>query len=494
MRLIAASPMIAGNQRAPAEADARARPDLSGRWVEAFFLIQMLCQVLLLVPGLAPARMFIRVAAFGVSLAFLLAFAPRHRRHPAFWPAAAAVVLVFLGVLHPNTGSLTAAVGQAALYAAILAPLVWVAGVHVDEHVLRGVMVLLWGFHTLSAAAGAAQVMLPGGPLTPQVSPVIAGQGEDYVESLKITLAGGTSVFRPMGLTDQPGGAATSGFYVVLLALGLWTTERQNPWVRLAYLGSMPLALFCLYLSQMRGMMVMTAVCAAAFIAVLAFKGDGRRAATLGAVLATMIALSLAWAISVGGQSVTNRLASLVADDPSQVYYANRGHFLQRTITDLLPRFPLGAGMGRWGMMHYYFGDKTAPAERGEIWAEIQWTGWLLDGGVPLVLLYCAAIAAAFWVAGRVAMRCGGVLGVLGAMVFAYDLGALAMTFNYPLFIGQSGLEFWIINACLYAAWVGRARVTKMIVVERIVERVSRQRAKPALPGLVGAPTEGVHQ
>ena len=47
-------------------------------------------------------------------------------------------------------------------------------------------------------------------------------------------------------------------------------------------------------------------------------------------------------------------------------------------------------------------------------------------------------------------------LGLMGAMVFAYDVGALAMTFNYPLFIGQSGLEFWIINACLFAAWNAR--------------------------------------
>jgi hypothetical protein len=98
-------------------------------------------------------------------------------------------------------------------------------------------------------------------------------------------------------------------------------------------------------------------------------------------------------------------------------------------------------------------------------------------------------------VAGRVALRCGGLLGVLGAMVFAYDLGALAMTFNYPLFIGQSGLEFWIINGCLYGAWVVRERLMKKVVVEEIIKEVSRKPTKPraALPGLVGAPTEGVH-
>ena len=51
---------------------------------------------------------------------------------------------------------------------------------------------------------------------------------------------------------------------------------------------------------------------------------------------------------------------------------------------------------------------------------------------------------------------------VLIYVVFAYDVGALAMTFNYPLFIGQSGLEFWILNACLFAAWnAARGRPTR---------------------------------
>ena len=40
----------------------------------------------------------------------------------------------------------------------------------------------------------------------------------------------------------------------------------------------------------------------------------------------------------------------------------------------------------------------------------------------------------------------------LGAVVFAYDVGALAITFNYPLFIGQGGMEFWLLNAALFTA------------------------------------------
>jgi hypothetical protein len=38
------------------------------------------------------------------------------------------------------------------------------------------------------------------------------------------------------------------------------------------------------------------------------------------------------------------------------------------------------------------------------------------------------------------------------AMLFGYDIGAIANTFAYPVFIGQSGLEFWLFNALLYSA------------------------------------------
>jgi hypothetical protein len=255
-----------------------------------------------------------------------------------------------------------------------------------------------------------------------------------------------------------------AGFYVVLLGMGLWSGER-NHWLKPAYLLSMPVALFCLYLSQMRSILVMTGVCAVAFIGLLALRGEVRRVAGLGAALVAVVLVSFAWAAWVGGETVTKRLSTLVDDKPGEVYYSNRGHFLDDTIHVLLPKYPLGAGLGRWGMMYYYFADKT-DAARGEVWAEIQWTGWLLDGGAPLIVLFCAALLAAFWVAGRAAMSRSEAIGAFGAMVFAYDVGALAMTFNYPIFISQSGMEFWVLNACLYAVWWG-ARVRWVVVPRR---------------------------
>lgn len=458
----------------------------TGRWVEAFFGFQIACQLALILPGLGPARMIVRVAAFGASLGLLMLCRPTFRKHPAGWPALGVMALMAVSVLHPTTNTLTAGLAQAALYAAILAPLAWVSGIRIDEAGLRRILLLLWGFHTASALVGVVQVTFPGA-LTPQVSSVVAGQGDWYVEDMKITLANGARVFRPMGLSDYPGGAAMAGFYVVLLGLGLWTSER-NHWLKLAYLASMPAAMFCLYLSQMRSVLVMTGVCAVAFIGLLAIRGEGRRVASLAATLAGVVAVSFPWAVWVGGEAATKRLASLIEDKPGEVYYSNRGHFLDETVNVLLPKYPVGAGLGRWGMMCYYFGAKDDP-EHGEIWAEIQWTGWVLDGGVPLVLLYCAAMGAAFVVAGRIALdRSSGALGLMGAMVFAYDVGALAMTFNYPLFIGQSGLEFWILNACLYAAW-GARRVRWVRVVHDVGRRMvsaKPQAAKRPEPSVAG--------
>jgi len=37
-------------------------------------------------------------------------------------------------------------------------------------------------------------------------------------------------------------------------------------------------------------------------------------------------------------------------------------------------------------------------------------------------------------------------------LIFAYDIGAVAITFNYPLFMSQGGMEFWLLNAVLFAA------------------------------------------
>jgi hypothetical protein len=161
---------------------------------------------------------------------------------------------------------------------------------------------------------------------------------------------------------------------------------------------------------------------------------------------------SFIWAVGIGGDSVIRRTNSLVEDSPDKVYYSNRGHFLEDTIFNLLPQFPMGAGLGRWGMMNAYFGDNSDP-NRGSLWAEIQWTAWLYDGGLALIVTSSGAVAVTCIVAWRFAIsRRRGPVPFWAALILAYDIGTVALSFNYPIFVSGGGIEFWLLNALLFSA------------------------------------------
>ena len=44
-------------------------------------------------------------------------------------------------------------------------------------------------------------------------------------------------------------------------------------------------------------------------------------------------------------------------------------------------------------------------------------------------------------------------LDVLGAAPIETATGALALTFSYPFFMSQPGMEFWLLNAALFSAF-----------------------------------------
>jgi len=407
-------------------------------------------QLALLIPMLGPVRMLVRMAVFGVSVIFLAVLPGKGRWHPAARPALCVLAIIGLSLFHPRTNTMLAGTAQAALYLSTLAPLFWVPRLRIDPAALRRILLILWAFHTVSAGFGVLQVYFPG-RFQPNLSAMIVGQGQGYVNQLQMTTASGERVLRPMGLTDTPGGAAIAGFYAVLLGLGLTLTERRG-WLQLVCFGSMVLGMACLYLAQVRSVLLMLAFCVVAFCGMLAWRGERGRLAALSGLLTVVVLVGFSWAVSLGGASVTNRWATLIQDRPGKIYYRNRGILLEQTVQELLPQYPLGAGLGRWGMMNLYFGDNSDP-ERACLWAELQWTGWILDGGVPLLLAYVAALALAFRTALQIAfLRTAGKLWIWGGVLLAYNLGAFAITFSYSFFVGQGGLEFWLLNAVLFGA------------------------------------------
>ncbi|HEY7769711.1 MAG TPA: hypothetical protein VIB55_16195 [Longimicrobium sp.] len=431
---------------------ARRRPRQPFPWVPAFIVFQLACQ-LMLISGLAGVRVLVRMAAFGASLALLALLRGRGSAHPARGPAIFVFAILGVCIFHPETSSSAAGIAQVGLYGAVIAPLFWVPRLTaIDIRALRQTVMVLWAFHTFSAAIGVVQVYRPG-TLQPPLSTVVQSKGKGYVESLKITTATGQRVFRPMGLTDVPGGAAVSGLYAVLLGVGFFLT-RRTPLALGASLASIVLGAACLYLSQVRSLAVMTGISLLAVGAVLVWRKDVKRLSMLGFGVIGMLLLGYVMAVNMAGAAVTNRMASLVQARPTQVYYDNRGRFLEDALMKTLPAAPFGEGLGHWGMTATYFGG-SGPGKN--IWVEIQWAGWIVDGGAPLLFTYLLAVGVCLIATWRIARaRPPGPeahdLPFWAAIVMAYSVGALALTFSYPIFVSQSGMEFWLLNATLFAA------------------------------------------
>ena len=118
--------------------------------------------------------------------------------------------------------------------------------------------------------------------------------------------------------------------------------------------------------------------------------------------------------------------------------------FIRYTLSELLYQFPLGAGLGRWGMMHVYFGDPTL-WQAPPIHVEVQLTGWLLDGGVPLWLLYggrCRRGSASTAIA-RLFVRRHPRAQDIATIVLCLQLTIVCLCLTGPVFNTQLGILFW---------------------------------------------------
>jgi hypothetical protein len=430
--------------------------------VELMFALGFVCQVALLSGSIGQVRVLVRMAVFGTSLALACALRGRGKPSPAVKPARLVLAIVGLAFFNPNGNTLAASAAQIGMYVAILGPLFWVQRLSIDMSNLRRVLLMIWIFQSISAVVGILQVDFPG-HFAPAISTIILNQGRSYVRGLEFQNANGQLVFRAMGLSDVPGGAALAGTYAALFGAAFMLTWRRWP-ARIVAIGSMVVGLAAIFLSHVRVALVTLVICAAVLTIVLAIRRIWVRttnrawrryeAGTLTrllAVLGVVAFFGFSWAIAVGGNGVAARFATLTASDPGTVYHQNRGRFIEYSINELLPQYPLGAGLGRWGMMNHYFGDNS-DSNSSMIWAEEQITAWLLDGGVPLIIVYLWAIVTAILFAYRLSLaQIDPELAIMAAVICAYDVGALATCLDGPFFGSQSGMEFWMLNAVLFA-------------------------------------------
>jgi hypothetical protein len=443
---------------APAGEVAPPRPRwASSRLVTGFICLQIGCQLALLVEAISAVRVVIRILAFGISLALLALVPGRRLQHPAVPFLLASTAITALNMFHPQTSGVLAGAAQLGIQLAILGPLFWVTRLRIDAATFRRTLALLFLFNAASAAMGVLQVSFPGS-FQPAMSTAIESMGETYTRSLQFETADGVRVFRPFGLTDVPGGAATGAFYAVLLGTGFLISSRRGL-VKVLSLGGIFVGIVSLYLCQVRAIAAMLVVCLVAMAGVLVLSGRLLRLTKLLVVVGGLAVLAIGWAVTVGGDAVVARWSTLFERDAGEVYYSNRGYFLEGTLKYFVPEYPLGAGLGRYGMASAYFGSRGDPSSP-PLWAEIQWTAWVFDGGVLVMLLYpLALLVTTFW-AFRLALRRqdDGEFWLWGTIIFAYDLGAIALTFSYPFFMSQAGMEFWLLNAALFGAFFHASR------------------------------------
>lgn len=426
----------------------RARGVIPWGFPEAFVISQTFLPALLYLPGTQSIRLWLRVAPFLISLAafgwWLMREHDEREMHPATPWIAGVMGLLTIMLFHPTTASLMGGLAHLAVYLAVLAPVFWApALVRSPEHLARllGLILICSGANAL---VGVLQVYDPDRWMPAELSRVIT----DGAMGLgPVTYAGpdGRIIIRPPGLFDTPGAVAGPAMFAALLG-AVFGLSALPVWQRAAAFAFSAAGVAAIYLSQVRVSLVVLVLMCAAYVFVLLRQGRTGKASTFGILAGSVLVGAFTLAVALGGTSISERVFTLFGDDPLEVYYRARGLQLDYTLSELMYQFPLGAGLGRWGMAAGYF----ASGPVSTIWAEIQVTGWVIDGGIPMLVLYIGALVITSLQAFRLSASPHPRVAACAAVVFGANLGIAIMTLSFTPFVTQIGLQYWFLAGALH--------------------------------------------
>jgi hypothetical protein len=422
-------------------------------WPELFIAVQLLWGVVLFLPDVQGYRTYVRALPYVVSGASLMYYFRRETGEPlprcTKW-LLITFALLLLNLLHPTT-HLTAGVAQIVFQISIAAPAFWMARAVESQRRLAVLLWVLFLSSLLAAAVGILQVYFPDTFLPSEFSVLARTLNPDTISSLTYVGADGRTIIRPPGLSDNPGGAAVAGMMAMILGLTMVMQRDQRWYLRFVCLVGGAIGMTVLLLTHVRSLALLAAA-SITFCVVLRFRQGRVMNGAIGAIAGfAVIVGAYLWAVSVGGDAVTDRFRGLVGDGFFRTFDENRGLFIRYTLTELLYEFPLGAGAGRWGMMQLLFGDPTL-WQAPPIHVEIQPTGWLLDGGVPLLLVYIGAILAALRLSYRIAVDGTSHLQDLAAALLCVQLAIAGLSLSGPTFNTQLGIQFWAVAGALAGA------------------------------------------
>ncbi len=415
---------------------------------EWFAVAQVAGPALLYIPGMQVFRLLLRIGVFALSLLGLL-WCLRSSRvtrvHPAWTLLVIAAVYMALMLVHPYTNTIMAGIAEIGMHLAVAAPVFW--ALHYfrgDYQRLMRVLTILWVLNSASAIVGILQVRDPG-TWMPAEFRSNNTKGRAYLIQFGYVTGDGIKAIRPPGLGDAPGAACGAGVFVALMGLaflGLPVSRLR----RLLGCAMGMAGVVVIFLSHARSSLVVVVGCAVVYSIIMVGQGRLRTGLTSAFSIAVCGVCSFLYAESLGGQATMNRFATLLADDPLKVYEksARLGN-VTMAFDSFLVEYPLGAGLGRWGMMRVYFGDENN-LDSPMIWAEVQFQAWVLDGGIVLLSLYLIAIAVAIQRLVRFSFfHQSWQLRQWGAAILMLSAGPLALMFSYCPFYSQIGMPFWLL-------------------------------------------------
>jgi hypothetical protein len=430
--------------------------------LEVFIAVQYCSSALLLIPGTQPMRIVVRTLPYIFSLAMLYLIRNTHKGTQKMPPGGMLLILalVILGInlLHPYT-DLSAGTAQVVFQLSIAAPLIWSARLRLDQPRFNRLVWLIFLFSAASSVLGLLQVYYPDTFMPPEFSAQAIRMNPDTVEALSYIGANGQFITRPPGLTDMPGGAAVGAVTAAMLGLTFGAQAGQSWYKRVAYFVLAGVGLVTLYFTQVRSLLIMSVGAVLVMSILLMRQRRAVQSITLAATTLALLFGAFTWATAFGGDSVYERFMVIADTGIAESFQQNRGIFIQQTIEELLYEYPMGAGLGRWGMMRANFGSLDNPNE--QIWVEIQMTGWLLDGGILMWITYGGAILLSLYFTFREASNLNDPrLSYSALTVFSLNLIVVGLTFSGPAFNTQLGIQYWFLIGLLYATVKSTCRVT----------------------------------
>lgn len=415
---------------------------------EWFAIAQVAGPALLYIPGTQAFRAPLRIGVFALSLMGLvwcLRNSRVTRAHPAWTLLVIAAVYMAIMILHPATNTTMAGLAQIGMHLAVAAPLFWA------PHYFRGdyqrllrVLTILWILNAASVLVGILQVRDPGTWMPAEFSSHMTN-AKGYLRDLQYRAGDGTMKLRPPGLGDAPGAASFAGMFVATIGLAYLGLPVSLP-MKLLGLVMGVAGIVAIFLSHVRSALVVVLGCAIIYSIIMVGQGRLRTLLTLGCGMAICGVCSLFYAEAMGGRSTMDRFSTLLADDPLKVYEKSaRMGMVTDAFDTLLVEHPLGAGLGRWGMMRKYFGNENN-LDSPEIWAEVQFPAWVLDGGIVLLSLYLIALTVAVQRLVRLSLwHRSWQLRQWGGVIAMFSAGPILFLFSYCPFYSQMGMEFWFL-------------------------------------------------